>query len=115
MDPYRGPDADARLGVLADVATEVGAMPNQCVLAWLLHRASHSVIPLIGPRTLEQFDAALPAVDIKLTGGKLARLDSAGAADLCGSSLRPSAAVDLRPGDVGTSSAGRRGTPLAAG
>jgi aryl-alcohol dehydrogenase-like predicted oxidoreductase len=78
MEPYHGPDADARLGVLADIATEVGATPNQVVLAWLLHRTSHTVIPLIGPRTLRQLDAALRAVDIKLTGAQLARLDSAG-------------------------------------
>lgn len=78
MEPYRGPDAEARVEVLAEVAAEVGATPNQLVLAWLLHRTSHTVIPLIGPRTLEQFDAALPAVDIRLTGAQLARLDAAG-------------------------------------
>ena len=79
MAPYEGPDAEARIATLTEVATEVGATPNQLVLAWLLHQTEPRVIPLIGPRTLEQFDAALPALEIKLTGEQLDRLDGAGA------------------------------------
>jgi aryl-alcohol dehydrogenase-like predicted oxidoreductase len=78
MQPYEGPDAEARIAVLTDIATEVGVTPNQLVLAWLLHQTSPSVIPLIGPRTLDQYDAAMPALDIKLTDDQLARLDTAG-------------------------------------
>jgi aryl-alcohol dehydrogenase-like predicted oxidoreductase len=77
MASYAGPDADARLAVLAEVAAEVGATPNQLVLAWLLHQTSPAVVPLIGPRTLEQYEAALPALDVKLTAEQLARLDCA--------------------------------------
>jgi aryl-alcohol dehydrogenase-like predicted oxidoreductase len=76
MASYAGPDADARLAVLAEVAAEVGATPNQLVLAWLL-QTSPAVVPLIGPRTLEQYEAALPALDVKLTAEQLARLDCA--------------------------------------
>ena len=36
MGTYAGPDADARLAVVAEVAAEAGATPNQLVLAWLL-------------------------------------------------------------------------------
>jgi aryl-alcohol dehydrogenase-like predicted oxidoreductase len=79
MENYTGPDADARLAVLADVAAEVGVKPNQLVLAWLLHQESPRVLPLIGPRTREQFDDALPALDVKLTDDQLRRLDNAGA------------------------------------
>jgi aryl-alcohol dehydrogenase-like predicted oxidoreductase len=78
MEAYRGPDSDARLAVLAEVAAEVAATPNQVVLAWLMHRRP-AVVPLIGPRTLEQFRAALPAVDLTLSPEQLARLDAAGA------------------------------------
>ncbi|GAA1630793.1 aldo/keto reductase [Catellatospora bangladeshensis] len=78
MDAYRGPDAEARLAVLAEVAAEVGATPNQVVLAWLL-RAQPPVIPLIGPRTLEQYDSAYSALDVVLSDEQAARLDAAGA------------------------------------
>jgi aryl-alcohol dehydrogenase-like predicted oxidoreductase len=37
------------------------------------------VIPLIGPRTPEQFEDALPALTVKLTEEQLQRLDAAGA------------------------------------
>jgi aryl-alcohol dehydrogenase-like predicted oxidoreductase len=79
MRSYAGPDSDARLAVLTEVAAEVGVTPNQLVLAWLLGQTSPAVVPLIGPRTLEQYDAALPALDVKLTDDQVARLDTAGA------------------------------------
>jgi aryl-alcohol dehydrogenase-like predicted oxidoreductase len=79
LEPYAGPDADARLAAVAEVAAEVGATPNQLVVAWLLHQTTPPVVPLIGPRTLEQYEAALPALDLKLTGAQLDRLDAAGA------------------------------------
>ncbi|GAA2684345.1 aldo/keto reductase [Actinoplanes palleronii] len=79
MDNYEGPDVDARLAVLAEVAAELGTTPNRTVLAWLLHQGDPSVIPLIGPRTVEQFEDLIPAVDVKLDASQLARLDAAGA------------------------------------
>jgi aryl-alcohol dehydrogenase-like predicted oxidoreductase len=78
MRPYAGPDADARLAVLTGLAGELGVTPNQLVLGWLMHQQP-SIVALIGPRTLEQYEAALPSLDIKLTEDQLARLDSAGA------------------------------------
>jgi aryl-alcohol dehydrogenase-like predicted oxidoreductase len=77
-DSYRGPDAEARIAVLTELAGELGVTPNQLVLAWLLHHQP-TVVSLIGPRTLEQYEAALPALDVKLTDDQLARLDDAGA------------------------------------
>jgi aryl-alcohol dehydrogenase-like predicted oxidoreductase len=79
MQPYEGPDAEARLAVLTEVAGELGVTPNQLVVAWLLHQGSPRVIPLIGPRTVEQYEAATPALDVKLTDDQLRRLDTAGA------------------------------------
>lgn len=79
MAPYEGPDAEAQLAVLAEVAAEVGATPNQVVLAWLLRQSAPPVIPLIGPRTLEQYDAAAAALDVTLTDEQSARLDAGGA------------------------------------
>lgn len=79
LDNYAGPDADARISVLKEIALEVGSTPNRTVLAWLMHQTTPSVIPLIGPRTPGQLDDLLPALDIKLDAGQLARLDAAGA------------------------------------
>jgi aryl-alcohol dehydrogenase-like predicted oxidoreductase len=78
MRDYDGPDTEARLAVLADVAAEIGVPGNQLVVAWLLHQSDPRVIPLIGPRTPEQLEALLPALDVKLTGEQLTRLDDAG-------------------------------------
>lgn len=78
-DPYRGPDAEARLAVLTELAAELSVTPNQLVLAWLLQQQSPPVVPIIGPRTLAQYEAALPALSISLTDTQLARLDQAGA------------------------------------
>lgn len=78
MQPYEGPDAQTRLGVLTEVAGEVGVTPNQLVLAWLLAQRNPTMVPLIGPRTFAQYEAALPALDVKLTEEQLSRLSTAG-------------------------------------
>jgi aryl-alcohol dehydrogenase-like predicted oxidoreductase len=79
MAPYAGPDAEARLAAAAAVADEVGASPNQVVLAWLLRQRDPAVIPLIGPRTRAQYDNAVGALNVPLSDDQLARLDAAGA------------------------------------
>jgi aryl-alcohol dehydrogenase-like predicted oxidoreductase len=79
LESYRGPDADARFAAVQELAAELGVAPNQLVLAWLLHQTAPTMVPLIGPRTFEQFESALPALSIKLSEDQLARLDSAGA------------------------------------
>nr|WP_296075127.1 aldo/keto reductase [uncultured Actinoplanes sp.] len=79
MDSYRGPDTDARLAAVSEVAAEAGITPSQVVLAWLLHQDAPRVIPLAGPRTPEQFEAMLPALDVKLSAEQLTRLEQAGA------------------------------------
>jgi aryl-alcohol dehydrogenase-like predicted oxidoreductase len=79
MEAYTGPDSDARLAAVADVAAEAGVTGNQVVLAWLMAQTSPRVLPLIGPRTPEQFEDALPALDVKLSEDQLTRLDAAGA------------------------------------
>ena len=35
---YAGPDADTRLARVTTLAGDLGATPNQLVLAWLLHQ-----------------------------------------------------------------------------
>jgi aryl-alcohol dehydrogenase-like predicted oxidoreductase len=79
MADYAGPDTEARIAAVTEVAAEAGVTPNQLVLAWLLHQTAPRVVPLAGPRTPQQFEDALPALDVKLSDDQLTRLDEAGA------------------------------------
>lgn len=78
MASYGGPDTDARFAAVDALAAEVGATPNQVVLAWIAQRPGPRVVPLIGPRTPEQFENVVPALDLKLTTEQIERLDAAG-------------------------------------
>jgi aryl-alcohol dehydrogenase-like predicted oxidoreductase len=51
------------------VAKEVGASPTEVAIAWLLHTAAKSatsLIPILGPRTREQLDGTLGALEVQL-------------------------------------------------
>jgi aryl-alcohol dehydrogenase-like predicted oxidoreductase len=78
IEPYAGADTEARLTAVTELAAELGVLPTQLVVAWLLRQTSPAVVPLVGPRTLAQFRAALPALDIKLTDDQRNALDRAG-------------------------------------
>ncbi len=56
------------------VCKEWGEAPADVALAWLLTRPAVTS-PIIGPRTMEQFDGNLHALDIKLSEEQLATLD----------------------------------------
>ncbi|MPZ87773.1 MAG: aldo/keto reductase [Nitriliruptorales bacterium] len=53
---------------------EIGEHPADVALAWLLHQPGVTA-PIIGPRTMEQFEGSLRALEITLDGKALARLD----------------------------------------
>jgi aryl-alcohol dehydrogenase-like predicted oxidoreductase len=65
-----GPALDAYERLCGDL----GAAPAQVALAWLL-RDPVVTAPIIGPRTLAQFESALPAADLELPEAVLTRLD----------------------------------------
>jgi aryl-alcohol dehydrogenase-like predicted oxidoreductase len=75
-DEYVGSDSEARLAELRAVAQEVGATPNQLVLAWLLH-GDPPVIPLVAASTAEQMAENLGALEVTLGAGQVARLNAA--------------------------------------
>lgn len=75
---YAGADSDARLKVLAQVTVEVGATPNQVVLAWLMQDTPQS-IPLFGASSVAQLRESLGALDVRLTDAQMATLNNAGA------------------------------------
>ena len=75
-DQYLGPDTEARMLVLESVADELGATPNQVVLAWMV-QSDPPVIPLVAASTIEQLDENLGAADLWLDQKQMERLNSA--------------------------------------
>jgi NDP-hexose 2,3-enoyl reductase len=56
------------------LCADLGHDPANVALAWLLSRPGVTA-PIVGPRTVEQLDASLKALDIELSGKVLDRLD----------------------------------------
>ncbi len=79
MDPYAGEDATARLAAVDEVARATGATGNQVVLAWLMAASGPRVLPLIGPRTWDQYLEGVEALDVELSSEQIAYLNAAGA------------------------------------
>ena len=57
-----------------DACREWGSGPADVGLAWLLHQPAVTA-PIVGPRTTEQFEGSLRALDVRLDEAQLARLD----------------------------------------
>ena len=53
---------------------ELGVPPGQVALAWLLKNSAVTA-PIVGPRTLEQLEEALAALEVELDEASLQRLD----------------------------------------
>ena len=64
----------SQLEAYEDLCTELGEEPAHVGLAWLLSRPAVTA-PIIGPRTSEQLDGSLRALEIDLDDKTLARLD----------------------------------------
>ncbi|MFC6082085.1 aldo/keto reductase [Sphaerisporangium aureirubrum] len=69
---YDHPGTERRLAALRGVAADLGATPNQVVLAWL---AAQGVVPIVGVSTLAQLEEAVAAADVKLDDELRSRLD----------------------------------------
>ncbi|HEX8835105.1 MAG TPA: aldo/keto reductase [Abditibacteriaceae bacterium] len=54
---------------------ELGEQPADVALAWLLHNPVVTA-PIIGPRTIEQLDGSLRAIEIKLSDETLKKIDT---------------------------------------
>jgi aryl-alcohol dehydrogenase-like predicted oxidoreductase len=57
-----------------DACHEWGHAPADVGVAWLLHQPAVTA-PIVGPRTVEQFEGSLRALDVRLDEQQLARLD----------------------------------------
>ena len=58
-----------------DLADDLGHEPGDVALAWLLHQPAVTA-PIVGPRTQEQLDAAIRALDVALDADALKRMDA---------------------------------------
>lgn len=73
---YQHPGTQRRLAVLREVADELGATPNQVVLAWLTG-GDPVVVPIVGVSSVTQLDECLAAADLDLPTDLRKRLDEA--------------------------------------
>ena len=76
-EEYAGPDSDARLTVLKSVAKEMGATPNQGIVAWM-RQGDPPILPIVGGSNTAQLAENLDALDIQLSDEQMSRLDVAG-------------------------------------
>jgi len=74
---HASPHNEKRLEILRDVAREIGASPNQVVLAWML-QGSPPMIPLIAASNEGQLQDNLGALNVQLSREQIERLDAAG-------------------------------------
>jgi aryl-alcohol dehydrogenase-like predicted oxidoreductase len=77
-EQYLGPDSDARLAALREVAAETDATANQVIYAWML-QSTPPVIPLMAASNDAQMTENLGALDLALTNAQMARLTEASA------------------------------------
>jgi aryl-alcohol dehydrogenase-like predicted oxidoreductase len=74
---FAGPDADERLRVLREVASESGCSPGQAIIAWM-RQSDPAILPIIAGSTIEQLRENIAALDITLSSEHMHRLESAG-------------------------------------
>lgn len=75
----------ALLDEVIAVSQEHQARPLHIAIAWLRDKAAHastSLIPILGPRTRDQLDDTLAALDVTLSEQQVARLDNVSAISL---------------------------------
>ncbi len=70
----------ATVDAVLAIAEETGLPAGQIAIAWVL--AKGTTLPIIGPRTKEQLDDNLSALNVRLTEEQIARLDTASAIPL---------------------------------
>ena len=76
---YAGPDTDARMKVLQEVANEVRGTLHQVVFAWMMHRSEPKILPVFSARDEAQMRENLGALEVVLSEEQMTRLNEAGA------------------------------------
>jgi len=76
---FQAENSDQRSAILDAViaiADKVGVTPGEIAIAWV---AARGVLPIIGPRTLQQLEGNLAATKIRLSAEQVGRLDTVSA------------------------------------
>ena len=68
------PETQQKLAAFGELCTEIGQSSATVALAWLLHNPVVTAI-VVGPRTIEQLDSALTAIDVELDPQTLSRIE----------------------------------------
>ena len=71
---YAGEHQRAQIAAVRDVAADLGALPSQVVIAWLLAQQTPRVIPLLGTTKVTRYAEALQALTLPLSPAHLTRL-----------------------------------------
>jgi aryl-alcohol dehydrogenase-like predicted oxidoreductase len=85
---YHTEDTEQRTAIVSEllaVADDIGVPPAQVAMAWLRGRGERSgtaLIPIIGPRTVDQLDDYLSALEVTLSEDQFARLSEVSAVSL---------------------------------
>ncbi|WP_407657768.1 aldo/keto reductase [Leptolyngbya ectocarpi] len=74
---YTGPDTEARIAALREVAQELNATANQVVLAWMMHRQP-PLLPAFSGGRPEHMQENLGALDLTLSTDQMAKFNNAG-------------------------------------
>ncbi|MCX6631752.1 MAG: aldo/keto reductase [Candidatus Solibacter sp.] len=74
---YAGPESVERMRALEGVARELGATPNQVIIAWM-RQSDPAVLPIIAGSRPEQLAENLAALGVTLTAGQMMCLNTAG-------------------------------------
>lgn len=76
FQPENSAQRSAILDTLITVAGEIGVTPGEVAIAWV---ACKGALPIIGPRTLNQLEANLAAVEVVLSAEQVKALDDVSA------------------------------------
>lgn len=74
---FAGPESDDRLEMLAEVASETGATPNQVIIAWM-RQSTPFVLPIIAGSKTEQLAENIGGLELTLSEEQMERLNTAG-------------------------------------
>ena len=74
---YQGVDSDNRIQAVRKLSGDIGATPNQVVLAWMM-QSDPPIIPLVATGNIDHLRENLAVENIQLTSEQIAELDAAG-------------------------------------
>jgi len=84
---YGGPDSEKRIAALRHVAEELGATPNQVIIAWM-RQSAPPILPIIAGSKPEQLQENIEALNVNLSHEQMTVLNTAGNPDIKESWLR---------------------------